>query len=629
MASVMSRRLAELRKLMKDHHLAAYIVPHQDAHNSEYISATDERISFISNFDGSAGTCVITPTQALLWTDGRYFNQASKQLPPDEWTLMKDRVPGTLKISEFLIQLGPSAHVGIDPFLTSVATFAELSPKVHLKSLDKNLVDLVWGPDQPVRSLAAATELDVQFTGHTRDEKFRSIREEMKKEKASVTLLCALDEIAWTLNMRGSDIDYNPVFFAYFAIEETKAVLFIEALKLGESIRKVLSHDKIEIRPYNQFLAYLKALPNNETTAVWMDPDTANLAVYQSIPQKARKLEQTVPVVAMKACKNSSEVNGARACHVRDGAAEVKWMNWLFNEVMNDKTKYMHHTEVTLADKLEDFRKEMAHFQGLSFGSISSFGPNAAIIHYHAKSNSCAPADPTKIYLIDSGGQYLDGTTDVTRTVHFGSPSSAEKDAFTRVLKGVIQLTLTKFPPGTTGPALDAIARHALWQAGLDYRHGTGHGVGAFLNVHEGPCGISPAIFSARSQALKTALKPGMILSNEPGYYEDGNFGIRIENLMVVVESETAFALNKDQKMLTFDTLTMIPIQRKLIDVDLLTDLEVEWLNAYHAKVFEKLSPLMNAGELSFLTLQTAPIVREATKPGPQKKPRRSSEGKV
>ena len=625
-ASVMSKRLGDLRKLMKDHSVAAYIVPHQDAHNSEYISATDERINFISNFDGSAGTCVVTPTQALLWTDGRYFNQASKQLPP-EWTLMKDRVPGTPKISEFLAQLGAGAQVGIDPFLTSVATFTDLSPKVSLKSLEKNLVDVIWGSDQPIRSLAAANELAVEFTGHTRSEKLQAIREEMKKEKATVLLLCALDEIAWTLNMRGSDIDFNPVFFSYLAIEESKCILFIEALKLGEPVRKTLASDKIEIRAYNQLLPYLKNLPNTENTKVWIDPDTANLAVYHSIPGKAKKVENPVPVVLMKACKNTAEVQGAKACHVRDGAAEVKWMNWLFTEIMNDKSKYMHHTEVTLAEKLEDFRKDAQLFQGLSFGSISSFGPNAAIIHYHARSNNCAPADPTKIYLVDSGGQYLDGTTDVTRTVHFGSPSSAEKDAFTRVLKGVIQLTMTKFPPGTTGPALDAIARHALWQSGLDYRHGTGHGVGAFLNVHEGPCGISPAMYSARSQALKTALKPGMILSNEPGYYEDGNFGIRIENLMVVVESDTTFSLNKEQKMLTFETLTMIPIQRKLIDVDLLTDPEVEWLNAYHAQVLAKLAPLMNPDELVFLNQQTAPIVKEV-KPAPLKKPRRSNEAK-
>ena len=625
---IMTRRLAELRKLMAEHNVMAYIVPHQDAHNSEYISATDERIAFIANFDGSAGTCVVTDKSAFLWTDGRYFNQATQQLPA-EWGLMKDRLPGTVKISDFLVQLGPGAAVGVDPLLTSVATYTDLSAKVTLKSIETNLVDAVWGSEQPVRSLAPVKELAMEFVGQSRTDKLRTIREEMVKEGATVTLVCALDEVAWTLNLRGSDIDYNPMFFAYLSIEAgSKTVLFIDSLKVSEDIQTSLTEDDIEIRPYDAFTAYVKILPDDATTKVWIDPDSANLAVYQAIPSKAGKVEKTLPIVLLKACKNKTEVDGARSCHIKDGAAETKWLCWLATEVMPNPSVWVHHTEVTLAEKLEDFRKEIKNFQGLSFGSISSFGANAAIIHYHARAASCAPADPTKIYLIDSGAQYLEGTTDVTRTVHFGTPTAREKDAFTRVLKGVIQLTKTKFPPGTTGPALDVIARHALWQNGLDYRHGTGHGVGSFLNVHEGPCGISPPLFSARSQALKTALKPGMILSNEPGYYEDGNFGIRIENLMTVVESDTTFVLNKEQKMLTFETLTVIPIQRQLIDVDLLTEEELRWLNEYHETVLEKVTPFLNEKEAEWLKIETAPISSEApVKQSPAKRTR-SSTGK-
>lgn len=618
--SVMTKRLSDLRKLMKDHSLVAYIVPHQDAHNSEYISASDERITFICNFDGSAGTCVVTPTQALLWTDGRYFNQATQQLP-SEWTLMKDRIPGTPKISEFLAKLG-AGLVGLDPQLTSVATYKDLEKKVQLKCIETNLVDKVWGAERPVRSMADANDHPVQFAGQSRTDKLKLLRDEMKKEQVNVMLVCALDEVAWTLNLRGSDIDYNPVFFAYLAIEATgKTILFIDDIKLTKEVRAFLAADHVDVDAYGNFTNYIRTIP--EKSKVWIDADSSNYAVYQAIPASCTKHEETLPIVLFKACKTAAEVDGMRACHIRDGAAETKWMHWLFTEIMNDQSKYTHHTEVTLADKLEDFRKEMDLFQGLSFGSISSFGSNAAIIHYHAKTISCAQADPHKIYLIDSGGQYLDGTTDVTRTIHFGKATDEEKDAFTRVLKGVIQLSMTKFPPGTTGPALDALARHALWQAGLDFRHGTGHGVGSFLNVHEGPCGISPAIFSARSQSLKTALKPGMVLSNEPGYYEDGKFGIRIENLMVVVNSDMPFKLGKeDQKMLTFETLTMIPIQKKMIDVELLTDHELEWLNSYHATVLEKLTPFMNENQLEWLKNETAPLERDI-KPTPNKRSRK------
>lgn len=608
LSKVMTKRLADLRKLMKDHKVIAYIIPHQDAHNSEYISAADERIKFICNFDGSAGTCVVTANQALLWTDGRYFNQAAQQLPSD-WTLMKDRIPGTPKISEFLAKLG-SGIVGIDPHLTSVATFKDLEKKVQVQCVSKNLVDEIWGKEQPARSPAPVKDHPVEFSGQSRVEKLNLIRAEMIKENVNVCLVCALDEVAWTLNLRGSDIDYNPVFFAFLAIEATGAtVLFIENVKMPANISGLLEADKIDIKPYTEFTSYIQTV--NEKSKVWIDPDTANLAVYQSIPSSCTKHEEPLPIVLFKACKTATEVEGMRNCHIRDGAAETKWLHWLFTDIMVDPTKYSAHTEVTLANKLEEFRKEMDMMQGLSFGSISSFGANAAIIHYHAKESSCAAADPKLIYLIDSGGQYMDGTTDVTRTVHFGSPTKEEKDAFTRVLKGVIQLSMTKFPPGTTGPALDAIARHALWQAGLDYRHGTGHGVGSFLNVHEGPCGISPAIFSARSQSLRTALKPGMILSNEPGYYEDGNFRIRIENLMAVVETDLLFKLGKDgQKMLTFETLTMIPIQKAMIDIDLLTTEEIDWLNAYHATVLEKLAPYMDASQVEWLREQTSPFER-------------------
>lgn len=620
-AGIMSKRLADLRRVMSEQNIFAYIIPHQDAHNSEYISAADERIAFISNFDGSAGTCIVTPERALLWTDGRYFNQATQQLS-NEWTLMKDRLPGTPKISDWLSMECVNHAVGIDPLLTSVATYNELvGKKLDLKLIEENLIDSVWGHDQPFRSVLPVRDHPVEFAGESRVEKFSRVRAEMEKEKVSHLIMTTLDDIAWTLNLRGTDIDYNPLFFSYCLIEAEKVVLFINPEKVPDEIKSGLESEGVEMRPYDDFIEYIRS---NMTAGsrVWIDIDNANLGVYQAISTDVEKVERSLPTAILKACKNSVEVEGFRQSHIQDGAAEIKWLHWLNTEIMNDPEKYQHHTEVTLADKLEDFRKEMKNFLGLSFGSISSFGPNAAIIHYHARPSNCAPADPNQIYLIDSGGQYMDGTTDVTRTVHFGEPSAREKDAFTRVLKGVIALTKVKFPQGTIGPALDVLARHALWQNGLDFRHGTGHGVGSCLCVHEGPQGISPPMFSARSTSLKTPLKVGMVLSNEPGYYEDGNFGIRIENLMVVVESETEFALNKEQKMLTFETLTMIPIQKSLIDTEILSDEEIAWINEYHAKILEKTGHLLNKDQLEWLQEQCDPIV-VGSRPTPRKRGRK------
>jgi Xaa-Pro aminopeptidase len=387
--------------------------------------------------------------------------------------------------------------------------------------------------------------------------------------------------------------------------------LFIQSSKVPDEIRERLIADGVILREYGEFLDYVSQI--TASSRVWIDVDNANLAVYQSVLAGVLKVEKSIPISVFKACKNLVEIEGFRKCHIQDGAAEIKWLYWM-TKVMSDESLYTHHTEVTVADKLEDYRKNGKLFKGLSFPSISSFGSNAAIIHYHARPENCSVADPKKIYLIDSGGQYSNGTTDVTRTVHFGTPTAEERDAFTRVLKGVIALTSVKFPSGTTGPALDVLARFCLWENGLDFRHGTGHGVGSYLCVHEGPQGISPPMASARSTALKTPLKPGMVLSNEPGYYQDGNFGIRIENLMVVVESDVTNRMSQEgQKMLGFETLTMIPIDKKLIDVDLLREDEILWLNEYHAKILDQVGGLLNPDELEWLREQCEPIIKRAT----------------
>ncbi|KAF8555473.1 Creatinase/aminopeptidase [Imleria badia] len=586
-----SERLARLRALMQqDINVGAVVVPSEDEHSSEYPADADKRRGFISGFNGSAGCAVVTLKDAFLFTDGRYFLQAEQQLD-ENWTLMKQGLPDVPTWQEFLPKkLEQGTRIGIDPTVISATDAQALKKslgKSELVPLSPNPVDIVWGSQRPPRPQNPVFALDVKFSGETLSSKIDRVRQELVKKNAVALAVTVLDEVAWLFNLRGTDVEFNPVFFAYAVVTQHSAVLFINKTQLSDAVITDLGQH-VEIKPYEAFLPYLKDLVG--TGLVRNDQpvllgDKTNLAVVHVLGEENVVIVPS-SVAAMKTIKNSTEVEGFRQCHLRDGVALARYFAWLEEQLRNGVVL----NESQGADKLEEFRSELDLFRGLSFNTISSAGPNAAIIHYAPDPKDCAIIAKDQIYLCDSGGQYFDGTTDVTRTWHFGTPSEEEKRAFTRVLQGHIAIDGAVFPAGTTGYVIDSWARRALWKDGLarfEYRHGTGHGVGHYLNVHEGPQGIG-----VRIAYNNTPLKPGMTVSNEPGYYADGKWGIRIESVVIVREVETPHNFG-EKGFLGFENITMCPIQTSLVDLSMLTVEEKAWLNAYHAEVESKVGPLL------------------------------------
>ncbi|KAJ3150312.1 hypothetical protein HK101_001967 [Irineochytrium annulatum] len=599
-----SERLTKLRGEMRKRDLAAYIVPSEDAHQSEYIAGCDARRAFISGFTGSAGLAVVTLDSAALWTDGRYFLQASKQLDTN-WTLMKTGLPDVPSKEDWLVQVLPAgSNVGLDPTLITVtaarALIDALSPVGHkLVAVPENLIDIVWGDERPATPNGAITDHGLKYAGRSREEKIAELRTFLEGKKGAWGIVfSALDEIAWLFNLRGSDIAYNPVFFSYALVTRTECRLYVDASKLEGTLKKDLSSAGITIRAYEDFFSELQVMgaePDFASQKLCIDP-RCSFALQEILGGRDRVDESRSPVQVSKSIKNAAEIQGFRDCHVRDASALCEYFSWLEEELVVKKNKQL--SEVDGADMLEQFRSRLDDFIGLSFDTISSTGPNGAIIHYKPSRPTCRMIDVDSIYLCDSGGQYRDGTTDVTRTMHFGTPTAREKDCYTRVLRGHMQLDMTVFPRGTTGYVLDVLSRTALWRAGLDFRHGTGHGVGSFLNVHEGPQGIGPRI-----GYNEVAMEAGMTITNEPGYYEDGAFGIRIENVMVVKEVETANNFG-GRGYLGFEHVTVTPIQTKLVDVAQLLPEERDWLNRYNKECFEKVSPLLEKGSRAYLWLE-------------------------
>ncbi|KAI9022617.1 Creatinase/aminopeptidase [Hyaloraphidium curvatum] len=601
-----SGRLEKLRALMKERQLGAYIVPTEDAHQSEYIAEIDKRRAYISGFTGSAGTAVVTPAEALLWTDGRYFLQASKELDPKLWTLMKSGMPDVPTKEEWLAAKVPQGSaVGIDPRLFSTAAAKALdealTPKgIRLDALPDNLVDAVWA-SQPPRPDNPVSVLEVRYAGKSAEDKLAAVREEMAKKGCGALVLSALDEIAWLYNLRGSDIAYNPVFFAYSVVKGQGQLLYMDESKLGAAAAHL--PPGTEIRPYEAIYEELPAIAGTLDASkekIWLD-SRSNLALLncvRSLPSPPRIEDGKNPVLLAKAVKNSAEIAGFRACHRRDAAALCRYAAWLEKELAEGRK----WNEYDAAGVLEKFRSEQADFVGLSFQTISSTGPNAAIIHYAPDAEKSDVIDRDRIYLLDSGGQYRDGTTDVTRTFHFGTPSAAEREAYTLVLKGHIALDTLVVPKGTTGYVVDCVARIPLWKKGLEYRHGTGHGVGSFLNVHEGPHGIG-----TRIGYNDVGLAAGMTVTNEPGYYKDGEFGIRIENVLVVREAMPGF--------LGFEHVTLVPLDRGLIVPELLDDAEKKWVDAYHKECWDAVSPLLEEGSAAreWLKKNTLPLSEPAS----------------
>ena len=583
------------------------MVPSEDAHSSEYIAPIDARREFISGFSGSAGIAVVTTEKAVLSTDGRYFNQAHQQLD-SSWTLLKAGLPDVPTWQEWTAEQAEGGKtVGVDPSTISAPEGRKLAEKVRKQggkdvvAINANLVDEVWGSDKPARPNEPVMVLGLEYAGQPYHEKLEKVREELEKKNASAFVVSMLDEVAWLFNLRGHDIPFNPVFFSYAVVTPTTATLYIDSSKLDETARKHL--EGVQIRPYDAIFSDLVTLSSqggdrssargstaSSPKRKYLMSTRGSWALSQALGDKKNVEEVRSPICDAKAIKNATELDGMRACHVRDGAALIRYFAWLEDELVAQR-----HTldEVQVADQLAQFRAEHAHFVGLSFPTISSAGANAAVIHYSPTRGHCAAIDPAQIYLCDSGAQYRDGTTDTTRTLHWGTPSPAEREAYTLVLKGNIAVETAVFPRGTSGLALDALARQFLWARGLDYRHGTGHGVGSFLNVHEGPVGIG-----TRVQYAEVPLAPGNVLSNEPGYYEDGRFGIRIENVLLVREVPTKHRFG-DKPYLGFEHVTMVPMCRKLIDADLLTARETAWLNAYHQEVLTKTRPFFATDERS------------------------------
>ncbi|KAJ8026346.1 Xaa-Pro aminopeptidase 1 [Holothuria leucospilota] len=576
--------LKKLRDLMKTKKvvgepLQAYIIPSGDSHQNEYIADCDCRREYVSGFSGSSGTAIVTENEAALWTDGRYFLQAATQMDSN-WTLMKQGLQETPSQEEWLNKILPSgSRVGVDPFLFSYDMWQTCykglkSSGNQLIPVASNLVDLVWDSERPEPPCSALIVQDVRYSGLKWGKKVEQLRSQMSSNvpKAEYMVVTHLDEIAWLLNLRGADIPYNPVFFAYVVVSMESIHVFMDEKKLSDEIEKHLSGDmNVTFHSYDKILSFIDGLySESEEKRTWIST-TSSYAIINTIPKKARILKPC-PISESKSVKNEVEIEGMRKAHIKDAVALCEYFRWLENEVPKGKV-----TEISGADKLEELRREQEDFVTLSFGTISSSGPHAAIIHYQPSPETDIPINTQDIYLCDSGGQYRDGTTDVTRTVHFGTPTQHQKECHTRVLKGVIALATSIFPNGTKGSRLDSFARKALWEDGLDYLHGTGHGVGSFLNVHEGPQRVS-----YRLDSKETPLMAGQFISDEPGYYEDGQFGVRIENIVLVKPAKTRHNF-RDKGFLTFETVTLVPIQTKLIEASLLTEKEIEWLNNYHS----------------------------------------------
>lgn len=627
-----SERLQALRVKMAEHDLGVYIVPSEDQHQSEYVSPRDQRRSFISGFSGSAGIAIITRDVmcmndvpeglAALSTDGRYFNLASNELDFN-WTLLKQGVPGVVSWQEWAarqaaqlsLDSGAPIKIGVDPKLVSfleherikaaIQTESDAHPeaRVQLVAVRANLIDAIWTQfeEVPAENDSIIKTLSTKYTGEEVQKKIERVASIIDSKGAHGLVVSALDEIAWLLNLRGSDIEFNPVFYSYAIVtKEKKVKLFVNNRKFNTDVSQFLSTNNVDVRPYDDFFTELLAtslefkLTNKK---IIVNPNSLSWEIIRLIECPYVTVNPSL-IEDLKAIKNPVELEGAKRAHFKDGRALVKFFAWLENELFI-KNELIDEVEADL--QLSMFRREEEDFVGLSFDTISATGANGAVIHYKPTKGACSTIDPSKIYLNDSGSQFLDGTTDTTRTVHFGFPRPEEVKSYTLVLKGNIALGNLKFPENTTGNQIDSIARQFLWLHGLDYGHGTSHGIGAFLNVHEGPVGIGPRANSANP------LKPGHLISNEPGYYEDGEYGIRIENVMFVKETGQIYG---GKKFLEFETVTRVPFCRRLIDVALLSTEEKAWVNKYHQTIWEELSPSFghNSLELNWLRRETAPL---------------------
>lgn len=582
---------------MSAHGIDACIIPSSDAHQSEYVAEYYKSRAWISGFTGSMGTAVATPNFAGVWADSRYFLQAETELAGSDWKLQRMKVQGAAEHIDWLSENLPAgATVGIDGRLFTVGQVRQIERLFAKKGIalriDVDLISEIWTTDRPPVPRKSVFEHDIKYAGRSRAEKLKQVRDKMKQAGADFHLISTLDDICWTFNLRGSDVECNPVFYAYAVVGLDHAVLFIDNRKVPVALRSELESDNIRIKPYDALPDFLEKLPAGKSIAA--DVNTISIDLYNKIVHASIIEVETIPI-ALKAIKNPTEIAGTKNAMVKDGVALVKAFRWIEREV---KKRPIAETEV--AKKLAYYRSRMPMYYGESFDAIVGYNANGAIVHYRPEEGKCAYIESKGILLIDSGGQYQDGTTDITRTIALGAPTHEQKKAYTLVLKGHIALAMLKFPRGTKGIQMDTLARMFLWQHNLNYGHGTGHGVGCFLNVHEPPQGFITGLASRGT----IAHEPGMLTSNEPGYYRTGEFGIRIENLVFVEEAETF----EETTFYQFDTVTMFPIDTSLIEKSLISPQEKVWLNHYHARVLEALSPHLSPAEIRWLKRKCKPI---------------------
>lgn len=596
MNSTINNRIAALRAHIAQEQIQAFIIPSTDPHLSEYVAPHWQSREWISGFTGSAGTVVVTAKDAGLWTDSRYFLQAARQLEGTCITLYKEMLPETPNIPEFL-----SAHlqegdcVGIDGKMFSAEEVEHLQKELKKSGIRiKSIADpmqLLW-TDRPAMPLAPAFVYDTKYAGMSFTEKLPAVRQAMEATGADSLLLSALDEIAWLLNIRGNDVHCNPVVVSYLLIEKDKVNYFVQPQKVTPELAEYFNVNGISVHPYEEIGDYLNSF---NAHSILMNPAKTNYAIYSAIRPGCLIINGASPVALLKAIRNKQEIAGIHAAMQRDGVALVKFLKWLDEAVPAGK-----ETEISVDKKLHTFRAAQPLYMGESFDTIAGYKEHGAIVHYEATPETDVTLKPEGFLLLDSGAQYLDGTTDITRTIALGPLTEEEKTDYTLILKGHIALAMAVFPEGTRGAQLDVLARMPIWKERMNYLHGTGHGVGHFLNVHEGPQSI-------RMNENPVALQPGMVTSNEPGVYKAGSHGIRTENLVLTVPAgEGMFG-----KYLKFETLTLCPICRKGIIKELLTAEEIGWLNDYHRTVYEKLSPNLNNDEREWLKEACKAVIRD------------------
>ena len=590
-----NQRIENLREVMRREHLAAFIFPSTDPHQGEYVPDHWKGREFISGFIGSAGTAVVTMTSAALWTDSRYFIAAEEQLKGTEFRLMRLKMEGTPTISEWLGRTcGAGAEVGIDGWCSSASAVKNLIVELRKEggiTVRTNIdpLRLIWS-DRPVIPENPVEIFPMAYAGESAHEKIGRIRQALRERHADGMLMAALDDIAWTLNLRGTDVHCNPVFVAYLLISSKDVTLYVNQKKLTPEVMAYLKTEGVMVDSYENVT---KGLNDYFEYNILLDPDEVNYALYKTVVRE--RVEEESPVKRMKTVKNETEIAGFRNAMLKDGIAMVKFLKWLSAYV--GKPEISELSEISIDQRLKAFRAEQPLYRDISFDTIAGYGPHGAIVHYEATPETDVPLQPKGMLLLDSGAQYLDGTTDITRTIALGPLSDEEKRAYTLVLKGHIQIELCKFPSGASGTQIDILARKDMWREGLNYLHGTGHGVGTYLNVHEGP-------HQFRMEWKPAPLVAGMTITDEPGIYLEGKFGVRIENtLLMIPYRETAFG-----KFLQFESLTLCPIDKTPIVRSMLLPEEIDWLNAYHQHVFDTLSPHLDADETVWLREACAPI---------------------